>query len=349
MRLRSSRTWLVLAVVLALGVTLAGCGSGASGSNGELRVRLALIAEGYDAPLFYAQKLGYFKDAGLNVKIEESTGSSTTTKLVGNGSADIGFADLATAAKGIAQNVPVKAIGAVFQSTPLSTVFLDGRGIKKPADLKGKIIGEQPGSATSQYFPAFQSNVGLSQGDTSKVNIDAGAREQLLLTGKINAFNSYWNENVPILEVHHKVKAHAFKWSEYGLKMLGLGIIVNESAVDGKADELRKFLAAYTKGYVAAAKNPKAAASSILDQFKRAGGGSVETLEKQWLLSQTLQHSPESNGRPLLWMAPQAWQNTLATNAKYAEISSDKPASEYYTNNLNPKTAKPAAPSVSIG
>jgi NitT/TauT family transport system substrate-binding protein len=331
-----------MAATTALALGACGKSKAATGAGQHLTVRLALVAEGYDAPLFYAKELGYFKDAGLDVEIKESTGSSTTTKLVGNGGADIGMADLATAAKGIAQGVPVKAVGAVFQRTPLATIYLEGKGISKPSDLKGKVIGEQPGSATAQYFPAFQSEAGLSRGDTSQVNIDAGAREQLLLSGKIDAFNSYAVENVPILEIAHKVKANAFSWSDYGVKMLGLGVIASNDTIKQRPDVLRKFLAAYAKGYASAVEKPKAAAQSILSSFKSAGGGSVEALQKQWELSQALQRTAATEGKPLLWMAPSSWEETLAANSKYAGITVSKPTADYYTNDLIAKTTKPA-------
>jgi NitT/TauT family transport system substrate-binding protein len=340
------RTAMIFATVVTTGFALGACGSskGVNGGASHLTVRLALVAEGYDAPLFYTRELGYFKEVGLDVDINESTGSSTTTKLVGNGGADIGFADLATVAKGIAQGVPVKGVGAVFQRTPLATIYLEGKGINQPSDLKGRVIGEQPGSATAQYFPAFQTEAGLSKADMSQVNIEAGAREQMLLAGKIDAFNSYAVENVPVLQIAHKVKANAFNWSDHGLKMLGLGPIASNDTIKHHPDVLRKFLAAYAKGYTAAVANPKAAAQSILNSFKSAGGGSVEALQKQWELSQALQHTDATNGKPLLWMAPSSWEDTLAANAKYAGITSDKPASDYYTNDLIADTTKPAAP-----
>lgn len=338
------RTAVISAMATTTVLALGACGSSkpAAGATHHLTVRLALVAEGYDAPLFYARKRGFFKDAGLDVDIKESTGSSTTTKLVGNGGADIGMADLPTVAKGIAQGVPVKAIGAVFQRSPLATIFLNGKGINKPSDLKGKTIGEQPGAASAQYLPAFEAEVGLAPGDVKVVNIDAGAREQLLLSGKIDAFDSYAVENVPILQIAHHADATAFTWSDYGLKMLGLGVIASDNTIKQNPDVLKKFLAAYAKGYTAAVANPREAAQAILDSFKSAGGGSVDALQRQWELSQALQHSDATEGKPLLWMAPQSWDDTLAANAKYAKITSTKRASDYYTDDLIGSTPKPA-------
>src|SRR4051812_43040949 len=85
------RPVVISAIATTMVLALGACGNSkpATGGTHHLTVRLALVAEGYDAPLFYAKKRGFFKDAGLDVDIKESTGSSTTTKLVGNGGADI--------------------------------------------------------------------------------------------------------------------------------------------------------------------------------------------------------------------------------------------------------------------
>jgi len=53
-------------------------------------------------PVVIAQDLGYFKQAGLNVKVVFPPNTSTTTKMLATGSADIGF--LTTTDMGVAVN-----------------------------------------------------------------------------------------------------------------------------------------------------------------------------------------------------------------------------------------------------
>jgi len=176
------------------------------------------------------------------------------------------------------------------------------------------------------------------------VNVDAGAREQLLLGGKIDAFNSYSIENVPVLNIRYKTKANSINWKDHGLDMLGLGIIASNDTIARKPDMIRKFLAAYAKGYTEAVAHPKEAAQAMLDHFSNAAGGSLETIEEQWRLSQGLQHTASTEGKALLWMSPESWTNTLGVIGKYSSIKTDKPVSDFYTNDLLPDVKKPAAP-----
>lgn len=340
---------LALAALLAVNLALAACGSGsgdgkASSSDGmiHLKVRISSNTEGYDAPEIYAKKLGYFKDEGLDVDIRPGTGGAGTSQLIATGESDIAFTDLATMASGSIKGLPLMAIGAIFQSTPIATIFIPGKGISAPADLKGKLIGETATSSSYRYFPAYLSAVGLDVSDVKRVTSGIGGLPQALASGKVDAFNSYGIEEIPKMEEVYGIKVDSFPWGEK-LKMLGYGIFVRPEMVKKDPDVLRKFLSAYVKGYVAAVKDPAAAAHSVIEAFPRGGGGSAKVLQRQWELAQKLQYSDSTEGRPLLWMSPSSWEGTLATLAKYADTPTDRPISDFYTNDLLPDVQKPSS------
>jgi len=166
----------------------------------------------------------------------------------------------------------------------------------------------------------------------------------LLLSGKIDAFDSYSIENVPVLNIRYKTPSSSINWKDHGLDMLGLGIIASNSTIAQKPDMVRKFLAAYAKGYAEAAAHPKEAAQAMLDHFSNAAGGSLETIQEQWKLSQGLQHTASTDGKPLLWMSPDSWTKTLDINGKYSGVTSDKPIGDFYTDDFISDVQKPPAP-----
>jgi len=90
-RLRSAAT-------AALAVLLASSALHAEGLE-PIKLRLAYIAGGVDAPFFVAAAKGYFKEAGLDVDIVDGNGSTGTIMAVGNGDFQIGIAGLAATAQ----------------------------------------------------------------------------------------------------------------------------------------------------------------------------------------------------------------------------------------------------------
>ena len=341
-----------VAVAASSMLLLAACGSDGGGSGGqagassELVVRTGVVAEGYDVPAFYAEKMGYFEDEGLDVEVLQGAGSAGNVKLVGTGKADFGVVDLSAAATAKKQGMPVKAIGAVFHKTPLATIVLDSSEIKSPEDLKGHQIGETPESSTSRFFPAYLDALGMTPSDIKSVTMGAAGQPQALVSERIDAFNSYALEQVPLVEIALETPARAFEWGDY-LTMLGLGIVANSDAIEQDPEVMKKFMRAYAKGYVESMKNPEEGAQAILDKYPRAGGGSLETIVRQWELSQELQYTDSTDGKPLFWMSEEDWNGTIDTLNKYADGEIDAPASDFYTNDLIADVTKPPAPPAS--
>src|SRR6185437_1391659 len=90
------------------------------------------------------------------VSIQRGTGSPNAMRFVGNGTADFGFGDLPTLAVARSQDVPVVALAAVNQRSPLGMLALSSKHkLTKPADLKGLNIGVQPSGSTYVFLKAF--------------------------------------------------------------------------------------------------------------------------------------------------------------------------------------------------
>jgi NitT/TauT family transport system substrate-binding protein len=75
---------------------LAGVAFSASSANAErLTFTLNWVAGGDHAPYFYAQKMGLYKDAGIDVVFETGRGSAASAQKVGAGQAQLGLSDMA--------------------------------------------------------------------------------------------------------------------------------------------------------------------------------------------------------------------------------------------------------------
>src|SRR5260370_8862457 len=69
---------------------------GASQASAEkITLTLNWVAGGDHAPYFYAQKMGLYKQAGLDVDFETGRGSAASAQKVGAGQSQLGLSDMA--------------------------------------------------------------------------------------------------------------------------------------------------------------------------------------------------------------------------------------------------------------
>jgi sulfonate transport system substrate-binding protein len=132
----------------------------------------------YYLPLALTEKLGYFKEQGLNVEINDfKGGSQSLTALVG------GSADVVTGAYEHTLRMQVKGqdILAVIELGRYPGIVLAVKKdradrIKSAADLKGAKIGvTAPGSSTNMMVWFLMAKAGLKPDDASYIGVGAGA------------------------------------------------------------------------------------------------------------------------------------------------------------------------------
>jgi NitT/TauT family transport system substrate-binding protein len=96
------------------------------------------------AEVYYAQDLGFFKDAGLDVHITAMTNSAAIIAALAGGAADIGNSVVGSAAQARSRGISVRFIapaGLYVDATPTSALVVPKDSpLHTAADLKGKTI-----------------------------------------------------------------------------------------------------------------------------------------------------------------------------------------------------------------
>src|SRR5580692_11013849 len=134
-----------LRAALVLAAILVGCHDKArdpsTGSHGQVRVILDYIPNAVHVGLYQADAAGYFRDEGLNVRIDAPTSSSDTLRLMAAGQAEFGLVSLLDFMSVRAKGEPLKIIMAVEQRPLAALIALKKSGIERPKDLAGKLVG----------------------------------------------------------------------------------------------------------------------------------------------------------------------------------------------------------------
>lgn len=96
----------------------------------------------YHAPVYLAQKMGYFADEGIKVALLEPNDPSDVTEIIGSGKVDMGFKAMIHTLAAKARGFQVTSIGSLLDEPFTGVVYLKDSGITTDfRSLKGKRIG----------------------------------------------------------------------------------------------------------------------------------------------------------------------------------------------------------------
>lgn len=219
---------------------------------------------GTHAPFFIPLDKGYYKEGGLNVRIDRGTGAANTAANVASGVYDFGWADIATMIGFNAQN-PEKELTLVyvhFQDSPLAIVSLKKANINKLKDLEGKVVGDQPGSATGAVIDVLTK---AGTPDELKINRKFTApqmREPMLIKGDVDAIMAFDVSSVMTL-VDLGVPLNqisVLKYSDIGFDVYGTGLWVRQDFLEKNPNTIAAMVKAINKGTKDAIADPRAAA-----------------------------------------------------------------------------------------
>ncbi|MDQ1434014.1 MAG: NitT/TauT family transport system substrate-binding protein [Actinomycetota bacterium] len=271
------------AVVMVLAVSLlSACGSsskpasvGTSGTTGSTtaptkvtKIKFALdwTPNTNHTGLYVAEKLGYFKDAGLDVSILPYNNTSPDI-LVGAGKADFGisFQDSFTFSK--AAGEPITSVMAVLQHTGTEiAVKADRTDINSPKDLDGKTYGGFGGPGEEPVMKQIIKNAG-GTGNFKTVILSTAAYEALYQK-KVDFTIPFiaW-EAIQAKLLNEPLKT--FKYTDYGFPdSYAVVVMANNPWLDKNPEAAAKFVQAMQKGYQYGEDHPKEAAQILIDENK---------------------------------------------------------------------------------
>jgi NitT/TauT family transport system substrate-binding protein len=311
----------IVAVVLAMAT--AGCGGddsdddgGSSGAGTKVSLRLDWLPTGYQAIFYYGIDQGIYSDAGIDLSVSDGKGSSSTIQSVAAGQDDFGFAAMPVLAQSATTITNVKMVCGVLEKTPNAIIALGDSGITQPSDLAGKTQGYTPGGETVPAT-AFEATNDVDPSSVKKVAVAAGAEVSALLSHKVDFINEWaFDEGLQVLG--EDPDATLMKFGDYGVEVMGSGIIVNTSTIDDDPDLVQSFVDATQKSMEATASDPQAAYDAFVKARPTAPDISLENLKQ----SIDYYHSENTDGDPDCSIAPEDVQGTQDILQQYADLPS---------------------------
>ncbi len=182
--------------------------------QGQIEKRDVHIAVGgkvalYYLPLTITERLGYFKDEGLNVRISDFAGGTRSLEAVVGGSADVVSGSYEHTINMQSKKINFQAFVLAGASPQISIGIATAKAAnyKGPKDLKGLKVGvSAPGSSTNMVVNYFIAGGGLKPTDVSIIGIGAGANVIAAVDqGRVDVI-SQTDPAVTILEKQGKIK-----------------------------------------------------------------------------------------------------------------------------------------------
>ena len=242
----------------------------AQGAVAQTAVKFALDwkFEGPSAPYFVAIDKGYYKAEGLDVTVDSGPGSVAGIARVAAGTYPLGFFDINSLFKFQSENPDkaVKAVLMVYDVPPFAIVSTAKKGVSKPKDLEGKILGAPAADGAFAQWKAFVQANGIDAAKVKIENVGFPVREPMLAKGDVDAitgfsFSSFFNlvQN-GIAETDIKVML----MSDYGLTLYGNAVMVNPEFAKANPKVVAGFIKATIKGMQDSIKDPESAIKSVM-------------------------------------------------------------------------------------
>lgn len=300
------RTPAIALALLALALGLAACGEKSEEVSAE-RQPFSLTLDFYPNPdhagIYMAQKLGYFDEAGLDVRIDAPSDPAAPMKLVAAGRTDLAISYEPEVMLARDQGLDVAAVGALVGQPLTSMIWLRKSGIKGIADLEGKTIATAGIPYQDAFLKTILARVKSTPDDVKSVNVGfsllpalVGGSAQAMLGGFVNVegVDLRLRDLGPVVTPVDKLGVPTYD---------ELVLVANREKLEEDPDKLRLFLAALARGTAAAVEQPGAATKAITE--------ANPDLEPKLTAAEVKATLPllsvETSERPFGYMDPQEW------------------------------------------
>lgn len=212
--------------------------------------------------IYVAQKKGWYKDEGIELKILPSS-SVSSDLLVNTGKADLGISSTESIVADAGVDAPVISIAAIIAKNTSALVALNESGITRPRELEGKTYG---GWGAPFEAPVITEMIKHDGAIGNFKNVTLSVDPMQALKSKQVDFVWIFMGWDGIAATREKIGLRIFSPTQFGIPDYSTpNIITSKQTIEKKKELLKKFMKATAKGYEFARTNPKESAQILID------------------------------------------------------------------------------------
>jgi NitT/TauT family transport system substrate-binding protein len=296
-----------------------------------IKVRTSWTPGGLQTAIFYAMERGWMKEGGLDLQVEDGSGSTSTVALLGSGQYDIGEAAVSAMIVGRGKGLPLKAIACFIRATDTGLLVPRGSGIASAKDLEGRKILYTAASLEGPFMVPFLKAGGADPRKVDLVNVDFSAKIPSYIAGQGDAVVSTVPFVLPL--VAQSRPSEPIMFSKYGLVLPGMGYIASEQTIRTKARALRVFVQATSRAWqdILQQNNINDAVAAELKHRPQAKlkpeevRGQIEAYRDYF-------YTEATKAKPIGWQSPEDWSAALRSMQQANLIAAGVAPADFYTN-----------------
>jgi NitT/TauT family transport system substrate-binding protein len=233
----------------------------------KVKIGLDLTISGYHAGWLVAQKLGYFKQQGLDVAINRGYGSGDTVRKVQRGEIDVGFHHTANLIIANSEGADLRVVMSyLVQELCAAFSTAEDGNVTTPKKMEGLIWGGPKTGVCTDILPAVLLAGGA---DVTKVKmrlVEQAERFPMLAANTIQATDSYLDKAYYIRQELAQAKKTVvyFRFADY-VKMYSSSVTVTRETTEKRPEMIEKVIAAVIMGLNFTTKNPDEASRIIAE------------------------------------------------------------------------------------
>ncbi|MEJ8472500.1 ABC transporter substrate-binding protein [Roseibium algae] len=219
----------------------------------KLKMVLNWRYQGPQAWFFLAQDNGYFDEAGLDVTMDQGSGSGAAVGKVAGGAYDVGFGDVNALIR-LAATKPEEAPICVYQmynKPPFTVAVLAKSDIKTAKDLEGRKLGGAASDGALKLFPAFAKVAGIDTSGIEILNFKPNLREQMLKSEQVEGVFGYVNTirfSAKLSGMDPDKDIRFISYGDYGMDLYSNGVMVSKALAAENPDAVKGLVRAINKG-----------------------------------------------------------------------------------------------------
>lgn len=234
----SRKSLIVLAALLGIGA----CGQQKSQPGGAAeKITLAVTTSDLGSLVYIAKELGYFKDNGLEITINEYEAGKLAAEALVAGKADVATASDFAFVSFSFDNPDLRTFGTITTARTIKMISRKDHGIEEPQDLMAKRIGITRKSSGEFYLGRFLTFSGLSISDVEIVDLKPTEIAEALVKGDLDAALT-WEPH--IYNMQKKLGESVTVWPGQSEQDLYFLLITTEDWLKDHASTARRLLKA---------------------------------------------------------------------------------------------------------